>query len=104
MSRFDIIWLLRDDVIQEQDRQIAEHILTNRSGGISETLIEEGREIDPRLIDDEGSIKEGYSGETQLTIPMFQKYVAWAKRTIHPVLDDEAREMIVQFYLETRNK
>lgn len=104
MSRFDIIWLLRDDVIQEQDRQIAEHILTNRSGGISETLIEEGRAIDPRLIDDEDSIKEGYSGETQLTIPMFQKYVAWAKRTIHPVLDDDAREMIVQFYLETRNK
>jgi replicative DNA helicase Mcm len=104
MSRFDIIWLIRDDVIQEQDKQIAEHILTNRSSGVSETLIEEGREVDPRVIDDESTIKKGYSGEDQLTIPMFQKYVAWAKRNIHPVLTDEARDEIVAFYLDTRNK
>ncbi len=104
MSRFDIIWLIRDDAIQEQDRQIAEHILTNRSSGVSETLIEEGRMDDPRVIDDESSIKKGYSGEDQLTIPMFQKYVAWAKRNIHPVLTDEARDEIVSFYLEKRNE
>jgi len=104
MSRFDIIWLIRDDAIQEQDRQIAEHILTNRSSGVSETLIEEGRMDDPRVIDDESSIKKGYSGEDQLTIPMFQKYVAWAKRNIHPVLTDEARDEIVAFYLEKRNE
>ena len=73
MSRFDIIWLIRDDVIQEQDKQIAEHILTNRSSGVSEILIEEGRAVDPRVIDDESTIKKGYSGEDQLTIPMFQK-------------------------------
>jgi replicative DNA helicase Mcm len=104
MSRFDIIWLIRDDVIQEQDKQIAEHILTNRSSGVSEILIEEGRAVDPRVIDDESTIKKGYSGEDQLTIPMFQKYVAWAKRNVHPVLTDEARDEIVAFYLDTRNK
>ena len=70
----------------------------------SETLIEEGREEDPRVIDDESSIKQGYAGEEQLTIPMFQKYVAWSKRHIHPVLNEEARDEIVNFYLETRNK
>lgn len=104
MSRFDIIWLLRDDVIKEQDTQIAEHILANRSSGVSETLIEEGREIDPRLNEDEGALKKGYSGEDQLTISMFQKYVAWAKRTIHPVLTDEGQKKLVEFYLETRTK
>ena len=30
ISRFDIIWLLRDDIVKEQDTQIAEHILSNR--------------------------------------------------------------------------
>lgn len=101
-SRFDIIWLLRDDIIKDRDMQIAEHILTNRSTGVSEILIEEGREIDPRLVEEEGAVKKGYGGEDQLTIPMFQKYVAWAKRTVHPQLTEEAREMIVNFYLEKR--
>jgi replicative DNA helicase Mcm len=104
MSRFDIIWLLRDDVIRDRDMQIAEHILANRSSGISESLIEEGREVDPRLTEEEGSMKKGYGGDDQLTIPMFQKYIAWAKRTVHPILTEEAQKLIVDFYLETRVK
>ena len=104
MSRFDIIWLLRDDVVKEQDMQIAEHILSNRSTGISETLIEEGREADPKVVDEESTLKKGYNGEDQLTISMFQKYIAWAKRTVHPVLTPEAQEQITNFYIETRTK
>jgi replicative DNA helicase Mcm len=103
VSRFDIIWLLRDDIIQEQDRRIAEHILSNRSAGISESLIEEGREVDPRLVEVDDIFKKGYSGEDQLTIPMFQKYVAHAKRQFHPTIDDEAKQMLIDFYLRTRD-
>jgi len=104
ISRFDIIWLLRDDIVKSQDIQIAEHILSNRSTGISEILIEEGREMDPKLVDDESVIKKGYSGEEQLTIPTFRKYVAWAKRTIHPTLTQDAKERITDFYIDTRSK
>jgi replicative DNA helicase Mcm len=35
---------------------------------------------------------------------MFQKYIAWAKRTVHPILTEEAQKLIVDFYLETRVK
>ncbi len=104
ISRFDIIWLLRDDIVKEQDTQIAEHILSNRSTGISEILIEEGREMDPKVVDDEATMKKGYSGEDQLTIPTFRKYVAWAKRTIHPTLTQDAKDRITNFYIETRSK
>lgn len=104
ISRFDIIWLLRDDIVREQDTQIAEHILSNRSTGISEILIEEGRVMDPKIVDDESVMKKGYSGEDQLTIPTFRKYVAWAKRTIHPTLTQDAKDRITNFYIETRSK
>ena len=104
ISRFDIIWLLRDDIVKEQDTQIAEHILSNRSTGISEILIEEGREMDPKVVDEEATMKKGYSGEDQLTIPTFRKYVAWAKRTIHPTLTPDAKDRITNFYIETRSK
>ena len=49
-------------------------------------------------------MKKGYNGEDQLTISMFQKYIAWAKRTIHPVLTPEAQEQITNFYIETRTR
>jgi replicative DNA helicase Mcm len=104
ISRFDIIWLLRDDIIKEQDTQIAEHILSNRSTGVSEILIEEGRVMDPKIVDDESVMKKGYSGEDQLTIPTFRKYVAWAKRTIHPTLTPDAKDRITNFYIDTRSK
>ncbi len=104
ISRFDIIWLLRDDVIRDQDMQIAEHILSNRNVGISEALIEEGRVIDPRLIEEEEDIKHGGSGEELLSIPLFQKYVAYSKRHIHPDLTEEAQQIIVDFYLQQRSE
>jgi replicative DNA helicase Mcm len=55
-------------------------------------------------VDDESVMKKGYSGEDQLTIPTFRKYVAWAKRTIHPTLTKSAKDRITNYYIESRSK
>ena len=57
-----------------------------------------------KVVDEESTMKKGYNGEDQLTISMFQKYIAWAKRTVHPVLTPEAQEQITNFYIETRTR
>jgi replicative DNA helicase Mcm len=35
---------------------------------------------------------------------LIRKFIAHAKRTVHPNLTDEARDSIVKFYIETRKK
>ncbi len=104
MSRFDIIWLLRDDARAEDDRRIAHHIIENRSVGVSEQLLERGQEVDPRKVEKEQDMKKDSTGADLLTIPMFQKYVAYAKRQFHPVLTPEAKKLLLDYYLEARAK
>jgi replicative DNA helicase Mcm len=43
-------------------------------------------------------------GRDIISRKLIQKYVALAKRTIHPDLSDDAREALVKFYVETRRK
>ena len=102
LSRFDIIWLLNDTPNTEQDSMIANHIVENRIIGTSELLIEEGSASDPSKAP--ASIAESFDrhGDRIIDKEMMRKYVAHAKRTIHPDLSEDARKALVDFYVETR--
>jgi replicative DNA helicase Mcm len=103
-SRFDIIWLLRDEVVVDVDERIARHILEIRTQGISESLME--AELDVPFQDkDEGEIYDlSVSGDKYLSVDFLRKYVAYAKRNIHPELNADAKAAIIQYYTEQRQK
>ena len=50
------------------------------------------------------STQKSQDGDEILTKELIRKYIAYSKRSIHPKLDDEARNRIVSFYVETRKK
>ena len=102
LSRFDIIWLITDNPVEEHDRRIASHIISNRLAGVSEQRIEEGLDMDPS----EGVAIEGISkdhdGSEVLGQDLFRKYVAYAKRNINPIIEEDARQLLTDYYVETR--
>ncbi|RAH14412.1 MAG: hypothetical protein CMB56_005860 [Methanobacteriota archaeon] len=102
-SRFDVIWLMADTPEAEHDRHIASHILLNRQSGVNEHAIEQGNAADPMLNLSKESTLD-YEGKEVLSREMFRKYVAYAKRNHHPVLDDDARKRIIDYYTEMRGK
>jgi replicative DNA helicase Mcm len=104
ISRFDIIWLIRDEVRMEQDRNIAQYILQSRRKGVAEQKIEFGQEVDPRSLASDKVRDVDTNGNEVIPVPLYQKYVAYAKRNIFPELTDEAMEEIVNYYTETRSK
>ena len=104
ISRFDMIWLIRDDPQREVDDNIARHILKTRRSGIAEQLIDTGQAVDPRYLATEKKLDVDIHGEEIVSIEMFQKYVAYAKRNVFPDLDDEAHEQLVTFYKTSRNR
>lgn len=103
VSRFDIIWLLTDIAEQEKDAKIARHIINNRLLGTSELLVNQGSAPDPSRKSSVG-MKKSQEGDEILSKELIRKYIAYSKRTIHPKLEEEARNRIVAFYVETRKK
>ncbi len=80
LSRFDLIYIIRDEPNVETDTKMAKHILELRRGHIIE--------------------------ETEPTIPtdLLRKYISYAKQHIEPSLTDEAMERIEKFYLDLRKE
>ena len=101
-SRFDIIWMLQDEARVEDDERIAKHILSTRAKAVSEALIEEGQQLSPSLEQEEMVIARGVDNKEYLTIPFLRKYIAYAKRNIHPNLDDQASTKIWEYYRDAR--
>jgi replicative DNA helicase Mcm len=89
ISRFDLIFTVTDSINEEEDSDIAGHILqTNYAGEVAasgEDAGEEMDEIDPEI-----------EPET------LRKYVAYSRRECNPKMTDEARERIKGFYVDLR--
>jgi replicative DNA helicase Mcm len=76
LSRFDLIFIVRDIPHKERDRKLAKHIL-----GIHAEAERARSFIDPQLL---------------------KKYVSYARRYIRPQLTPEAAKLIEEFYVSLR--
>ncbi len=87
ISRFDLIFAIMDKPDREKDKNIAKHIMGLHQAG--EKLIE----------------REDYEADERYVPPLdkefFRKYIAYAK-SIQPVMTDESKEKLEDFYLELR--
>ena len=101
-SRFDIIWMIRDEIRVRDDERIAKHILDNRTSGRSEMLMEGTIELSDSDQDSEAIFATTKQGVEHLTQECLRKYIAFAKRTVHPQLNEEAKTEILDYYTNER--
>ncbi len=76
LSRFDLIWILKDQPDSQMDADVAQHIL-----GLHRMLT---------------------SAEPPLDMELLKKYISYAKK-IKPVITDEVIERFSDFYVKMRN-
>lgn len=121
LSRFDLLFIVLDNLDAGNDRNVAEHVLRMHryqsregagAGGITEAVAEDW-EINP-----EGENKDPTSqvflpydklihvnkDKRILSIPFVKKYIMYAKERCQPVLDDEAQQKIIEAYDDLRRK
>lgn len=101
LSRFDVIWLMMDQPVKDEDRRIGSHIVANRQQGVPEWLIDQGLASIPKA---EGKHLISPEGHKILEPDFMLKYVSYSKKTIHPKVSDEARKLIVDYYVKTRTE
>lgn len=100
LSRFDLIFSLRDKPSRDRDAQLAGHVLKTHQGG----EVREHRKANPTgaySIEDENALVKRV--EPELAADWLRKYVAYAKRTIFPVLTDDAIKRIQDYYVDLRS-
>ena len=77
LTRFDLIFVVRDIPSKERDRNIAKHII-------------------------ELHTPEGTENRSLIDVDILTKYLAYAKR-FNPTLTKEAEDIIINYYLKMRN-
>ncbi len=100
LSRFDLIFSLRDKPSRDKDNELAGHILRTHQAG----QVREHRMSHPTgaySVEDEESLLNHV--EPDLSAELLRKYVAYAKRQVYPVLTDEALAIIQEFYVDLRS-
>ncbi len=96
LSRFDLIFPIKDVLDEEKDKNMAEHILLNQmlagirntgtKGVLSDKEIESAKErVTPTIEPD-----------------LLRKYIAYARKNVNPVLTKESTDKIKAYYLDLR--
>ncbi|MHC1591855.1 MAG: minichromosome maintenance protein MCM, partial [Candidatus Helarchaeales archaeon] len=78
LSRFDLIFVLRDEPSQKKDEGLTDHIL-----GLQD--------------------KDTTTIEPPIDVDLLRKYIIYAQTNVQPVLSDEAKQVIKDYYLQLRN-
>ncbi len=85
LSRFDLIFTIRDVLDEGRDRKMASHILAGHKFASQKEKPPEDHPILPEYDAD-----------------LLRKYIAYTRRTCRPVLTDEAMEKIKDYYVDLR--
>ncbi|MCK5772447.1 MAG: minichromosome maintenance protein MCM, partial [Thermoplasmata archaeon] len=99
-SRFDLIFLLIDKPDMENDRRLAGEIIKRHWIGGSIISRKEGKNINTKDADIDDIEFENVTPEIEKEL--LRKYIAYSKMNCFPILTKEAREEIVNFYVDLR--
>lgn len=87
LSRFDLIFPIRDTLDEEQDKKIAKHILVqHEAAGAALAQVVEYEQVESPPVNAE----------------MLRKYIAYAKKYVKPRLASDASKRIEDYYIDLR--
>lgn len=101
LSRFDLIFILTDEPNVNRDTAIAQHILKAHYAG--ELSVRKNNIINS------GISSEEITRAMEVIQPVLEseklrKYIAYTKRNIFPIIQDDARKQLIDFYLGLRKQ
>jgi len=100
LSRFDLIFSILDKPNRKTDTDLATHILRTHKAGEMQENIEKSKKTEYTNEEKESLM----SAIVPIFSPEFlRKYVAYAKRNVFPVMNDDAMEVLKNYYVDFRS-
>lgn len=99
LSRFDLIFVLLDTPDHDLDTKIANHILQSHYAG---ELFEQREKLPGSHIKEELVEAEMEVIEPVIQPEIMRKYVAYARKNVFPVMEEDARAHLIHFYTDLR--
>ncbi|CCQ36450.1 ATP-dependent DNA helicase MCM (intein-containing) [Natronomonas moolapensis 8.8.11] len=101
ISRFDLIFTVTDQPDAEEDANLAEHIINTNYAGELHTHRENTTTSN---VSEEEVENVTEDVEPEIDAELLRKYVAYAKRNCYPMMTEEAKAEIRDFYVDLRAK
>ncbi|MFC6952242.1 ATP-binding protein [Halorubellus litoreus] len=101
ISRFDLIFTVTDQPDEEEDRNLAQHILNTNYAGELSTQRSKMTNVD---VSDEEIDSVTADVDPDIDPELMRKYIAYAKQNCHPRMTEAARQAIEDFYVDLRSK
>ncbi|KUK04589.1 LAGLIDADG family homing endonuclease [Methermicoccus shengliensis] len=99
LSRFDLIFVMKDRPQRERDERISRHILGTHYAG---ELIERKKNVADSTIPQEELERALQKIKPDIEPELLRKYIAYARREVFPVMEREAMEELENFYVGLR--
>lgn len=99
LSRFDLIFILLDTPNSSLDSRIANHILQSHYAG---ELHEQREKLPSSSITEEFVESELEVIEPVIETEILRKYIAYARKNVYPVMEENARRNLSNFYTDLR--
>lgn len=114
LSRFDLIFLVRDVREEERDRMICEHVMgvhmENSRGGQRTSIFDQEEEMmQSDAVADSDAIAESVmriaeTGEGDLNVAAMKKYIQYCKAKCFPRLSESSGDQLVSNYVRIRDE
>jgi replicative DNA helicase Mcm len=101
ISRFDLIFTVTDQPDAEKDANLAEHIIDTNYAGELHTHRENTTTSN---VSEEEVESVTEKVEPEIDAELLRKYIAYAKRNCYPMMTEEAKAQIRDFYVDLRAK
>ncbi|QLD85295.1 cell division protein [Natronomonas halophila] len=99
VSRFDLIFTVTDQPDEEEDANLAEHIINTNYAGELHTHRENTATSN---VTEEEVANVTEEVEPTIEAELLRKYIAYAKRNCYPTMTEEAKKEIRDFYVDLR--
>ncbi|XP_059471137.1 DNA helicase MCM8 [Neocloeon triangulifer] len=111
LSRFDLVFILLDQPNEHLDSLLSEHIMALHSGKKIKMGTFDRSRADSQLSSFSANVPLSEKLKQPRNEPLdpippqlLRKYIAYAKKNVHPKLSNEAAEVIQKFYLKLRSQ
>ncbi len=101
ISQFDLLFTVTDQPDEEDDKQLAEHVLQANYAGELHTQRSEMSTPNISESDVEDAVE---TVVPEIDAELLRKHIAYACRNCFPTMTDDAMETIRDFYVDLRNK